>query len=663
MESMNYLDFELEIGIGSGRDYPVVVVRSPAGEARETMRFPFDELMLENRLQALQIALLRSGGKQRRLPSPEEKIVQDFGRALYEALLSGEVRSRYDVSFREATQAGKGLRLKLRIQSPEMAALPWEFLYDSRQGEYLALVRNTPIVRYLELPQPIQPLAVPTPLRVLGMIASPKDLVSLNYEHEKQRVENALRDLRAQGLVMLEWLQGETWRDLQRAMRGGPWHVFHFIGHGGFDRNADEGLIVLSNEKGYTYRLSATQLGRLLANHRTLRLVLLNACEGARGGEVDIFSSAAATLVRRGIAAVVAMQHEITDRAAIEFSRVFYEALADGMPVDAAVSEARTAISLAVANTVEWGTPVLHMRSPDGVLFSLSQHLTVEEERLTARSKELMTKPPAQPSDLASSEARKSLPKPTSKPALELTLFANRQTVDIGHEVTWRISLRNVGIDNLSQIRLMHGQTLLVEPFDLAAGERWPSTFTTTYNSPGEKAEKIILTGVASSGETVRVQTSGTVTVHPSRRVTLRREPEPTSSSQVIIGDTRPPSFLRRWWRVGALVLLPFPILVFASFLTFFASPLIGFTLFLIIPLIPVVVGIEHLSKQRRRRGWLFILASLGWVATFIVYSFENSTSKGDPFVVTYCLLFPVAVLSIIAIVWSIIDAIRNEAL
>ena len=34
---MEYLDFELEIGPGLGREYPVAVIRSPAGEARETM--------------------------------------------------------------------------------------------------------------------------------------------------------------------------------------------------------------------------------------------------------------------------------------------------------------------------------------------------------------------------------------------------------------------------------------------------------------------------------------------------------------------------------------------------------------------------------------------------------------------------------------------------
>ena len=45
-----YLDFELEIGHGDGREYPIAVMHSPGGEARATMRFPFDELALENRL-------------------------------------------------------------------------------------------------------------------------------------------------------------------------------------------------------------------------------------------------------------------------------------------------------------------------------------------------------------------------------------------------------------------------------------------------------------------------------------------------------------------------------------------------------------------------------------------------------------------------------------
>ena len=137
----------------------------------------------------------------------------------------------------------------------------------------------------------------------------------------------------------------------------------------------EEGAIALVGETGETDELTATQLGLLLSDHPSLRLALLNACEGAKGGKSDIFSGTAATLVRRGLPAVVAMQYEITDRAAIEFARTFYEAVADEMPLDAAVSEARKAVRLSISGTVEWGTPVLYMRSPDGVLFHLTSKL------------------------------------------------------------------------------------------------------------------------------------------------------------------------------------------------------------------------------------------------------------------------------------------------
>ncbi|MGC9393874.1 MAG: SUMF1/EgtB/PvdO family nonheme iron enzyme [Anaerolineae bacterium] len=370
---MDYLDFELEIDAGTGREYPVRVINSPAGQARETMYFPFGELELENNLLRLRNALLRSGGKRRMVLSPDQQTVQGFGRALFDALLTGEVRVRYDVSLRDATLQGRGLRLKLRVNTPEMAALPWEFLYDPRRAEYVCLSQDTPIVRYLELPQPIHPLAVTPPLRILGMVASPSDLRDLNVDLEKQRVETALRDLRDEGSVELTWLRGQTWRALQRAMRRGEWHIFHFIGHGDFDATADEGLVMLCDDNDKAQPMHAGRLGRMLANAkgRALRLVLLNACEGATGSTRDLFSSTASILVRRGLPAVLAMQYPITDRAAIEFSRTFYESLVDGLPVDAAVVESRVAISLAVNNTVEWGTPVLFMRSPDGVLFSL----------------------------------------------------------------------------------------------------------------------------------------------------------------------------------------------------------------------------------------------------------------------------------------------------
>lgn len=368
---MEYLDFELEVAAGDAGDYVVSVLRSPAGEARQNMRFPYDQLQLRNKVQALQIALLRSGGPARRSVTPEDRSVEDLGRDLFAALFGGDTASRLEVTRSLAHQQGRGVRLKLRISAPELLGLPWEYLYDPAIGDYVALSVGTPLVRYIPLPQHIEPLEVTPPIRVLGMIAGPKDLGDLDGERERSRLEMALKDLSDSGVVELHWVPGETWEDLQEALWAGPWHIFHFVGHGGFNERQGHGVLYFADAEGKSRELSATDLARLLGDHDALRLAVLNSCDTAQGTQTDIFSSTAAALVRRGTPAVVAMQFQITDAAAIQFSRVFYRAIARGMPVDAAVAEARKSIALQVANSLEWGTPVLFMRSPDGVLFKI----------------------------------------------------------------------------------------------------------------------------------------------------------------------------------------------------------------------------------------------------------------------------------------------------
>ena len=119
--------------------------------------------------------------------------------------------------------------------------------------------------------------------------------------------------------------------------------------------------------------MSGIQLGTILADEVSLRLAVLNSCEGARSSLQDPFSGVATSLIEREIPAVIGMQFEITDRAAIVFAGEFYSALADGLPVDSSVAEARKAI-YADQNDIEWGTPVLFMRVADGRLFDVQSH-------------------------------------------------------------------------------------------------------------------------------------------------------------------------------------------------------------------------------------------------------------------------------------------------
>lgn len=108
-DRMAYLDFDLEIGRGRARRYPVTARSTVTGEAHAEMRFPYTEQVLENRLLALELAVLQLSGTRRRIASPKEQTAQDFGKALFDALFTGDLRSLYGESLRAAEQQGKGL--------------------------------------------------------------------------------------------------------------------------------------------------------------------------------------------------------------------------------------------------------------------------------------------------------------------------------------------------------------------------------------------------------------------------------------------------------------------------------------------------------------------------------------------------------------------------
>jgi Tol biopolymer transport system component len=374
---VQYLDFELEVSGGETGSY-TVKVRSPAGEATATMQFPFDHLALTNRLQNLQIALLRGSGTRRRIESPESVAVQEFGLELWQALFSGDVQSRYEASREVAKQRASGMRIKFRCDDPQLASLPWEYLFDPVGGDFLTLSAGTPLVRYIPRPTSMAPLVVAPPLRVLAMAVSPSDLEGLDAEQERNRLDAALETIQARGLVKLTWVVGQTWRDFQEALWEGPWHVFHFIGHGGFDDRRKEGILAFARPDGKADFKRARSVGRLLGDHGPLRLAVLNACESGRVDVTDVFSSTAGTLIGKGTPAVVAMQYEITDEAAIELSRSFYGAVARGIPVDTALAEARKGLATTFEDTLEWGTPVLYLQTPDGVLFDVTGAPVVE---------------------------------------------------------------------------------------------------------------------------------------------------------------------------------------------------------------------------------------------------------------------------------------------
>jgi tetratricopeptide (TPR) repeat protein len=372
-----YLDFDLIIE-PSGDGYVARVFNSPGGQASAEFVAPFSDLELENFL----LRVGRTRHTVRRIESPEMATAKAFGGRLFNNVFAGDVRGCLRSSMDEASRQGAGLRVRLNLSKvPALADLPWEFLYNSGMNRFLSLSVETPLVRFLDLPERIRPVTVKPPLKVLMMISSPSDYPKLDVEREAAKISEALSSVEQQGLVTVERQDDATLSELQRRLRQGEYHIFHFVGHGGFDDQAQDGLLILEDQEERGRRVSAQFLGTLLHDHRPLRLAVLNACEGARASRSDPFAGTAQSLVQQGIPAVIAMQFEVTDEAAICFTREFYSAVATGYPVDAALSEARKAI-FAEVSEIEWGTPVLYMRSPDGRIFDIEQVTEPDRKRM-----------------------------------------------------------------------------------------------------------------------------------------------------------------------------------------------------------------------------------------------------------------------------------------
>ncbi len=367
MAEMKYLDFDLLVE-RSGRKYRALL-HAPAGDAEGYFQLPFSDKDLE--IFRLRVGQPRKGV--RRVNSPEMALVQDYGSKLFKAVFNDELYPCFRSSYDQARSQGKGLRLRLRVKDGRLGGLPWEYLFSPQLNRFLSLGVDTPVVRYLELPQPAPALDLSLPLRVLAVIAGPRDLQPLDTEGEWQRLNQALGDLAERAMVQVEKLATPTLTDLNRQLaHHGPYHILHFIGHGAFSEDAQDGLLIFENELRTSQPVNGMRLGAILHNHPTLRLAVLNACEGARTSVEDPFAGVAHSLLQQGVPAVVAMQFEITDQAALSFSHEFYTSIACGEPLDMALGRARTAI-FAEGNDIEWGTPVLFTRLPDGRIFDVSQ--------------------------------------------------------------------------------------------------------------------------------------------------------------------------------------------------------------------------------------------------------------------------------------------------
>lgn len=409
-----YHELKVRIEAVAGHPYRVRAEAADGSTAAGTFSLPFDETKLEN-------FVLKVGSPRRATRAfggAEMAAAQEFGSELFESVFSGGVRDVYRSARERAWADDKGLRLTMYLSdAPDLQHVPWEFLYEPPM--FLAHSVETPVVRSLDLELQRRPKKVELPLRILGVDSRPQGAVPLDADAERHNLEEALAGLQERGLVELVWLERATLRELQRTLdRPDDFHVIHYIGHGAYNESSGNGTLLLEHQDGTLHQVTGTDLGSVLFDERSLRLAVLNACEGARASHRDPFSGVASSLVACGIPAVVGMQFEITDEAAVTFAEQFYTSLADSYPVDASLAQARRAIWAERHNT-EFGTPVLFLRAADARLFDVrpSQPGLPAIERPAAKPKpKPKPEPEAEPKPKPEASAKPAPPPPSEQP-------------------------------------------------------------------------------------------------------------------------------------------------------------------------------------------------------------------------------------------------------
>lgn len=400
---MQYQDFKIRIASVT-RDTYRIIVESPMGSAEADLELPFQLSDLEGVLQGVS-STVRGAAVRDLEPAAKPGVEStrgtgEFGVGLYRAVFRDTVQSMLDQclgSLQHLPDSGLRIRLEMDLRSGRMsdvASLPWELMRREIHDVPLSVSKRTTLVRSFDVMKPANPIPFKPPLRVLVIVSNPGGTASLDLADEEKRIRATWGRLEDVQVTFVK----PTVDAMLEVCASSDFHVIHYMGHGDFDPVTGQGILLLEKPDGSPDPLGSERLKALFQDESdTLRLVFLNACKTAVSSErkgLDPFAGIATMLIDVGVPAVVAMQFPISDTAAITFSDTFYRRIVAGYPVDAAVAEGRKALWVEGNQHAEWATPVLFMRSRDGVLFTHT-HVTVEP--IAAAEPERMRTPEPSP--------------------------------------------------------------------------------------------------------------------------------------------------------------------------------------------------------------------------------------------------------------------------
>jgi tetratricopeptide (TPR) repeat protein len=268
-----------------------------------------------------------------------------YGRALADAVLNSEIR----LALKQAGPAR--VRLVVVGRGPEIHDLRWECLLRPSNGQMVPLSTGpaTPFSRLLnpDSKAHCRSPQIDWPLRVVVAISNPSDLTQYNLAPvdialEWDEFQRSLRPL--QGLVEVERIETPVSLDrICQALEKEP-RIFHFLGHGAFNKEKNEAALFLEKEGDRSVQVVRQKewAERLKSLPRLPHLIVLAACESSARVNGGVLVGLAPACIDAGAGGVVAMRDKVGMDVAREFIYHFYRRLATHGEIDLAVNESRS---------------------------------------------------------------------------------------------------------------------------------------------------------------------------------------------------------------------------------------------------------------------------------------------------------------------------------
>lgn len=178
------------------------------------------------------------------------------------------------------------------------------------------------------------------PTKILFLTANPSDTAALRLDEEIREIGQRIRRGEYRRLFEIRTAPAIRATDLQYELRDAVPDVVHFSGHGS---DAGELLFVRDGDRS-SQPIPSKTLARVFKQFRDqIRCVVLNAC----------YSAAQAAAIAESIPCVVGMTREVRDTTALAFAAGFYEALAFGSSIAAAVEAGQTQVELSDPDGVD----------------------------------------------------------------------------------------------------------------------------------------------------------------------------------------------------------------------------------------------------------------------------------------------------------------------